>query len=227
MTALSYSKVASLPDFDALEDQTHLLQHYPTVLEGQHAVRAWEYSMAVYTIQAWKAATQAIDGGPLDIGDVGGAGSNFWQVLAELAHQRVLLVDPNAIAGNPDGGRCLFYKGTLEEYVTDHVHGQLDILTCISVIEHLDAVRPLFRAAHMLLKRGGLLFLTTDCWDSEGPDAAHFHWMRKRIYNVEDLKRLRESTRDLGFRAFGTTDWHYRGATVYDYSVASLALVKR
>lgn len=250
---LPANKIAALADLDKLGIEEEILPKVPDLIRGQHAIRLWEYAMAYQTILDWKAqqdtrvreaavrmaqtVAQTLGGipheavvctPPLQICDVGGAGSNFWKLLATLTTDHVLLVDPAAPpAGNPDGDRSGLFCGPLEEYAANYPHDQWDVLTCISVIEHLEAVRPLLRAAHMLLRRGGLLFLTTDCWNSDGEDRAHFHWMRRRIYNPYSMTRLAKDLREVGFATFGTSDWHYYEHTLYDYSVASLAMVKK
>jgi hypothetical protein len=74
---------------------------------------------------------------------------------------------------------------------------------------------------------GGLLFLTMDFWDQPGPDRAHFHWMRKRIFNYGFERAIMEPLLDAGFFWLGDRDLTYHGPQVYDYTFASLALVKR
>jgi SAM-dependent methyltransferase len=166
---------------------------------------------------------------PLQILDVGGAGSNFWQTLTAITSETVILVDPNhkqAPAGGAEAN-IEWFSSSIEDFAAATAHMRFDVATCISVVEHVDIIRPFFRAIHMLLKPGGLLFLTTDFWDSHGPDVAHFHWMRKRIYNEETIKRLLEDLRALGFRSFGESDWSYHGHQLYDYSIASAAMVRK
>ena len=190
--------------------------------------------MALYAIQGWYQAqvSQVTQVGipPFQICDVGGAGSNFWQVLAGLTSEPVVVVDPTTtqqtLRGHL-GGVGEVIKDSVEHFVTYAHHGQFDILTCISVIEHVEEVRKFFRACHMLLKPGGLLFLTTDYWDAEGDDTAHFHWMRKRIYNDERMRTLLGGLRELGYASLGQADWSYKGPQVYDYSIASAAMVKK
>lgn len=184
--------------------------------------------MALYTIQGWQEGRHALDrGNPLQICDIGGAGSNFWQLLTTLTSEPVILIDPDfpeEIEARPQGAPA--FRRTIESYAAQARHDQFDILTCISVIEHVAELRPFFRAARMLLKPGGLLFLTTDYWGAEGPDVAHFNWMRKRIYNQTLLRKLLASLRELGYASFGQADWAYPGNQLYDYSVVSAALVK-
>lgn len=186
--------------------------------------------MALYTIQRWQEDTEPR--APLQICDVGGAGSNFWQLLHGLTPDPILVIDsaaPDRVWR--DGEPVQYWRESVEEFATHGMHNQFDVITCISVIEHVEELRKFFRACHMLLKPGGLLFLTTDYWDAEGDDTAHFHWMRKRIYNAARLQRLIASVRDLGFTRFGAPtsrdSWEYPGPQVYDYSVASVALTRK
>lgn len=220
----------------------------PDALAGQHAIRRWEYAMALYAISQWRMARllpdlvqaadaaleegqdQAVQEPAREICDVGGAGSNFWQLLATQTSTDITLVDPVAsipLADLPDGRRTVWHCGTVESFAAETPHNQFDILTCISVIEHVKDTRAFFRACHTLLKPGGLLFLTTDYWDADGPDVAHFHWMRERIYNAGSVRKLLQGLRELGYKSFGAADWGYPGNMLYDYSVASLAVVKK
>lgn len=238
---LPCSKVMDAPsDYLRLSDQLAVLGRYPDVLYGQHNCRKWEYAIALAAIQDWQDRTgqaylasspphPAVGSiAPLTISDVGGAGSYFWQVLASCTDTPILVVDPVLPVPVPveSPGRRIF-PGSLQAYVDlQPAPPCVDILTCISVIEHVAEVRPFLQAAHQLLKPGGLLVLTTDYWDAEGPDVAHFHWMRERIYNAESMRHLLQILRRVGFASFGAADWTYHGAQVYDYSVASLAVVK-
>lgn len=223
---LPYSKVCHLPEDDAqLQSYYDRVLRCPAALEGQAPIRQWEYAMALYTIDGWvhgPVAQPSYTGGPLDICDVGGAGSQFWQLLAPLTPHGIVLVDPDAAA--QPGVRVS--AGSVEAYAASAPHDAFDILTCLSVIEHVEEVRTFLRACYSLLKPGGLLFLTTDYWDAEGPDTAHFHWMRKRIYNADRIRRLLEDLRAIGYKSFGVADRKYHGNMCYDYSVASIALVK-
>lgn len=231
-------------DHHHLQAQLETLARYPEALTGQcEPMRQWEYAMALYAIATWQDARDApppLDPDPdslthalpkpardpLQICDVGGAGSHFWQVLTSVTPENITVVDPNG-GSIPEVGQAVLLSLSIEEYAAHAYHNQFDVLTSISVIEHVEEVRKFFRACHMLLKPGGLLFLTTDYWDAEGPDTAHFHWMRKRIYNADRVRKLLQDIRELGFKSFGTSDWGYHGPQVYDYSACSVALVKK
>jgi SAM-dependent methyltransferase len=228
---LPYSKAC-----DLVGDAPHLspffafVDQHPDALAGQHAIRRWEYAMALYAITGWTVHQTLTDPqdlrrDPLEICDVGGAGSGFWQVLTEVTTTDIVLVDPS-LTDVPHGRRVIVREG-VEAFAAHTYHGRFDIITCISVIEHVEEIRKFFRACHMLLKPGGLLFLTTDYWDAEGDDTAHFHWMRKRIYNDERMRTLLGGLRELGYASFGQADWAYHGPQVYDYAVCSAAMVKK
>lgn len=221
-------------DVETLVPYIATITRCPDALAGQHGIRLWEYAMALRTITRWDAVTRpapvqgtSYEITPLKICDVGGAGSNFWQVLTGVTSADIQLVDPSCPREATELGQRQMFCGGVEEYAATASHDQFDILTCISVIEHVKDISPFLRAIRMLLKPGGLLFLTTDYWDAEGEDTAHFHWMRERIYNEDTIKRLLIRARELGFASFGVADWTYHGPQVYDYSVASLAVVKK
>jgi SAM-dependent methyltransferase len=242
--SLPLSKPADLlGDAEALGAAYAYVDRYPDALVGQHAIRRWEYAMALYAIEAWElhvraphAEAQAVTHGdgmvrlaPLQIADIGGAGSNFWQVLTGMTSEPIDVIDPSLPESGPTAQTRRWGAGVETLAANGWIsHECFDILTCISVIEHVQELRPFFRACRMLLKPGGLLFLTTDYWDSEGPDVAHFHWMRERIYNEHTLSRLISSVGELGFARFGTSQWRpYPGPQLYDYSVASVALTRK
>lgn len=229
---LPYSKICDLSgDAEQLGPYLQAVDAHPEALAGQHAIRRWEYAMALYTIREWTLASTSPghDRAALQICDVGGAGSNFWQVLTDVTRDDIIVVD-DRLETLPIG-QVLGVRVTIEEAaagVSPQVReGKFDLLTCISVIEHVEEVRKFCRACHHLLRPGGLFFLTADYWDVDGADTAHYHWMRKRIYNVDRVRRLLEDCRTLGFRSMGLADWAYHGPQLYDYSVCSLALLKR
>lgn len=219
------TKICELPhDYPCLSPWPETIDRYPEVMHGQHAIRRWEYAMTLATIAAWQ--DRVIPNDPLQILDVGGAGSGFWRVLTGITSEDILVVDPAFTDRDDDPGQRRGVAQSLEAYAATAAHDRWDVITCVSVIEHIPDLRPFFRAAHMLLKPGGLLVGTTDCAETL-PDVYHFHWMRSRIYTPTTLRKFLTGLRELGYMSFGSTDLTYHGPQVYDYSMASFALTKR
>lgn len=182
-------------------------------LVGQHPMRRWEYALTLHAITAWQAEREPLTA-PLALLDVGGAGSPFVPRLQALygALLTTTLIDPVVNHG--------IEQSTLPD-------ASVDIVTCLSVLEHVPRPTPFLRACARHLRPGGLMVLTVDYWDCEGEDTAHFHWMRERIYNRRSLTDVMTYCREtLGLRRFGGADWTYFGNHVYDYSFASLVLRK-
>jgi hypothetical protein len=225
------SKTLDPADFGELEGELKVIDAYDAA-KGQHPMRRWEYAMAHRAVTEWRAwrAPTRFDPPEEDlplIGDVGGAGSRFPFTLRTCS-SCVWIIDAAVTPPmDPPDERLQPAKFTVEEFAAYASHNQFDVLTAISVLEHVQEISPFLRACHMLLKPGGLLFLTMDYWDKADPDTAHFHWMRERIYNPDSLRQLKIRLREIGFRSFGRSDGDYHGDTVYDYSFCSLAMVRR
>ena len=198
----------------------------PAVMAGQHPIRAWEYAMALRTLRRWTVQTDPPPA--LTIADIGGAGSGFWRMLGTRTTEPIALVDPDVAPIAADEAVVVPWRWDVESFSRefDPESPRFDVITCISVIEHVPDVLPFVRALHALLRPGGLLLLTTDYWDADGPDVAHFHWMRERIYNKPLAQQLLALLKREGFERFGGTNWTYHGPQVYDYSVLALALTK-
>jgi hypothetical protein len=213
-----------------------LVQHRD-LLDGQHEARRWEYGMALEAIgRWWLGQPDYTTRDPLQILDAGGASSNFWKALTEFTSEPILRVDPLFVGQHAIGQQAMFV-GDLAQFAGgwSRALDQMDIITSISVIEHIrDVAAPgtktpltlFLEAAHRILCPGGLLVLTTDYWNAEGPDTAHFHWMRERIYNPDSLRRLEARCHKIGFTTFGGVDRTWHGPQLYDYAMASLVLTK-
>lgn len=208
------------------------------LLAGQHRIRGWEYSQARYAVGEEGAAM-----------DVGAAGSRFYAVLNPPTGEGVVRVDPTFAheftlgdqpAHAPDGS--LVWARTLEDLPPQPRYRRL---TCISVIEHLplDHVTDVFiPALAQRLAPGGRLGLTCDATperpepDPHDPtgkspwDPFHFHWMRKWIATPVIIQdRLLPALQDCGFDLLPghALDLTPRGRAVFDYTMLSLALVRR
>ena len=202
------------------------------ILEGQHPIRAWEYSQALYALQTWD-----VDYVPdvARIADVGGAGSQFYRTLrARHATASIDVVDPDL--ATPDGQRGIVHgllpgatavKFTLAEWsgYAQNV-AAYDAVFCLSVIEHVEDPQAFVQQLCSLVRPGGLLVLTCDAGET-AVDTYHFHWMRRWIPDSLALERLQVALYAQGFRRLGAPpDFTYQGPTVFDYAVASIAVVR-
>lgn len=181
-------------------------------IEGQHEARRWEYALALKAIKEWKAKKQFSTAAL----DIGGAGSNFHKMtLASELKMPCVVIDPNVNMG-------------VEEVDSTIVNSH--VVVCISVLEHVKDEWEFIAAVDKLVRPGGLLFFTMDCADGSAgdKDESHFRWMRNRIYTPHTWMELaRRFTEEHNYEFLGEYDFSYNGAMVYDYTFASLALVKK
>jgi Methyltransferase domain len=212
MSELLLSRTLDPADYAHFTEELKVVDGYGT--EGQHPHRRWEYALALHAIWRWKEARARAD---LDepIYDVGGGGSNLYHMLGEWTDRDVAVIDP-VIDGS----------GTLEEWTQS---GTLlaDVVTCISVIEHIGNLDRFLYHLSCLLAPGGLLVLTMDFWNRCGADTAANRDLRQRIFCPKTYAQLRNQLVPLHLTTFGGVDPTYHGSHVYDYTFASLVLEKR
>ena len=218
MTPLALSKTLDPADFDQLTEELAIVDQHFTRDREQHPMRRWEYAMALRACTTWYDVTAKRPQGPVI--DVGGAGSPFWRMVNPYA---CTVIDP-------DGGVDLAEHLRLGGALASEVY-------CLSVLEHVEDLDRFLYHLSCLVAPGGLLFLTMDYREQEGPDTAHFHWMRKRIFAPSSYLGLvgdfpdAHGFLDRDFQLLGGMDGRqpliYHGPQVYDYTFASLALVKR
>ncbi len=205
---LALTKTMAPADFDVLGAACRYVDSY---LKDEHLVRRWEYALALEAYMDWERHTIPLRSQPA-IADIGGYGSPFQDICAEVT-TRPVIIDP----------RAQHLPFTLEAYIGE----PFDVIFALSVLEHVTAVRPFLRACVRHLEPGGLLFFTIDIWDCDGPDVAHFYWMRDRIFNPRTWKNMEQSLRRMGMTRFGEVDWTFHGNQVYgSYSFASLCMRK-
>lgn len=216
---LPLTKTFHPDDLVDLAPELVLVDQHFTAAREQHPARRFEYGMALRALSTWHATRES--GALPQAVDVGGAGSPFWHMVLDQDPPIVaecLVMDPDQPSGF-----------TLAQYLHRPRHAQMfQVVFCLSVLEHVEDLDQFLYHLSCLVAPGGLLFLTMDCWDQEGPDTAHFHWMRKRIFDPSTWQGVALSFTLGKFDLLGTSDWTYCGHQIYgSYSFASLALVKR
>lgn len=213
---LPLSKTLDPADFTLLPKELAIVDRHFDSASPQHPMRRWEYALALDVLCRWPSAQRHLV-------DVGGAGSPFASIVGELGWHPDL-IDPAVPGGH-----------TLAEEVTLRHPRLADVVTCISVLEHVEDLDQFCYHLGCLVRPGGLLFLTMDYCDGYAlaaehfrvPDTYHFHWMRQRIFNLFTVKQLIAGFCRQSFDLFGGVDYIWRGPHVYNYTFASLALVKR
>lgn len=206
-------------DLPELAEELAVVDEHFTKDSPQSEHRRWEYALALRAENTWRKTT----GKDIYIGyDVGGAGSPFYR-MASVG----LVVDPNAPAPG---------DYTLENFVTPGTE-LASMVTCLSVLEHVEDLDQFLYHLSCLVAPGGLLFLTMDCCGCTNhlpeADPHHFNGMRKRIFTPGALAAVIDNLIDYQFdylQTYAHIDYVprlYGGATDPGYSFASLALVKR
>ncbi len=179
--------------------------------------RRWEYALALRAFQCHFPAEEGRDEQVEVVYDIGGAGSPFQKTLQVLLPRRtaaVTLIDQEV-------------NFPLEIYIRQNPNLG-DAVFCISVLEHVENPDEFLYHLSCLTAPGGLLFLTVDAWNREGPDTAHFSHMRKQIFSVAEWQRIGMTLQSWGFEFLGPTDWVYHDHQLYgSYTFASIAMTKR
>lgn len=209
---LPLSKCYDPADFADLAEELATVDREFGTATAQAAMRRWEYAMAIRAIDQHGAPS-----GNSHLVDVGGAGSPFWRMVPAYHAQ---VVDP---AENQSLADYLRRNGRL-----------CDLVTCLSVIEHVPDLEEFLYHLSCLVAPGGLLIITTDCTDQpSGPtgfpkDDRHFHWMRERIFNPDSLEGILDTFVAHDFAPMGGVDWTYHGMYEnWGYAAASLVMTKR
>lgn len=214
--SLALSKTLDPADFEQLTEELKLVDEHFTSAREQHPMRRWEYAMALYAFKTWQLQSPQ---SKRFVYDIGGAGSPFRSMFRGTS---VLVVDPDEPAG-PQRPPC-----DLASMLANYAPRLGPAVFCLSVIEHVDDLDQFLYHLACLVAPGGLLFLTADYWNHCGPDQAHFHWMRKRIFCPKTIvEQVVSRLAGHNFTWLGPHDLRWTAPHVYDYSFVSLAMVKR
>lgn len=212
---LPLTKTLNPMDYGYLQPELSIVDSVGT--EGQNEARRWEYAMALHAVRLWRQAEPKRAASKVGAVDVGGAGSNLNAMLTRVMGTPAAIVDPGV------------------NVAVEELDGSIDfssyVVTCISVLEHVEDEWGFLSAVDRLVRPGGLLFLTMDCGDESygNNDTAHFHWMRRRLYTPSTWMELaRRFTEEGAYEFFGDYDFSYLGHQLFgSYSFASLALRKK
>jgi len=211
MSELLLSRTLAPADYDQLTEELKVVDGYG--IDGQHPHRRWEYALALHAIWRWRQRGRML-GEPLY--DVGGSGSRFHLMLCEWCDVETEIIDPREHG-----------SGTVEEWAQAGTR-LADVVTCISVIEHVgDEERFLYHLSS-LVAPGGLLVVTMDYWNRCGErDTTTTQDQRRRIYCPRSYQNLRLKCVPLHLHTFGGLDPAFHGNQLGDYTFASLVLEKR
>lgn len=208
------TKTLDYLDYAELEKELELVD--VVGIGNQHIHRRWEYAMGLKALELWKELEPERAKSKAGSLDIGGAGSTMNEMLHRAwDYNPCVIVDPAVNCSAEDA-----VANGFSSYV----------VTCVSVLEHVEDEWEFLKALDRLVRPGGMLFLTMDCSDSSmTKDTAHFWWMRRRIYTPETWMELaRRFTEDHAYEFLGDYDFSYNGHTLYgSYSFASLSLRKK
>jgi len=214
---IALSKTLDPADYADLAPEVAVVERVG--IAGQHEQRRWEYALALRAIAAWRNAERPTHAYVPRLYDIGGAGSSFHAMPNAMSY----IVDP-AVGIGP-------YTFTTDVHTFQKSQPPLaDIVTCLSVLEHVADWQDFLTDLVRLLRPGGLLFLTFDsceCPHAPEDDPHHFHWMRQRIATPAFRAALLIAALGLRCELFGALDARSSGPQVYDYSFSSLALTKK
>lgn len=203
-----------------------------------HPHRLWEYASILQQLDELSIPATA------DIIDVG-AGASFFDPFLALKYPRLCCTDSMSygdvtemVAAQRDHYKVALplYDLPVESMAANPSIGwdggtdKFDVTICISTIEHVDACHFLdaLRELHRITKPGGLIFITSDYFESD----QHFARSISRHLQVtafqKQLVLALPTMIDVGFvsNQYGETDLDYRGDFVNNYSFVNCALRK-
>lgn len=180
--------------------------------------RRWEYALAACAIEYWR---QTTGGDAQPHYDVGGAGSRFAQAY------EATVIDPKQDPYVVGGTRGF----SLQQFVGPGT-ALAAVVTCLSVLEHVEDLEDTCYRLDSLVAPGGLLVLTVDFAPEDGPDVYHFHWDRRRIFTPTSLTAFLATWPTSRWHLFGTVRDRQEEEPViplenWGYAPISLVLQKR
>lgn len=210
----TYSKTLCANDYASLSAEVPFIEQISSRLgwNDNHTHRRWEYGMCLQAIKR--------HGGQRVI-DVGGGGSTLGFALAELGYQVTVndvqnfaawIVEKSSLINKHIG----FQYGTLGE-----ISNTYDVVSCISVLEHIDDYELAWAKLLSIVEPNGLLFTTVDYHESGSPIVGG----HLRTFNERMIRRMIDMSKQYGFSLYGGwPDYRDGGSDVNGHTFASIAL---
>lgn len=237
---LTFSKTMALQDYDELKNEDVFIagarEAVPTWHKDLHPHRLWEYCMAL-------AAMGYVFGDVTDLSvSDWGYGTGFLSPLLLLKGHRVLMYETWQF-----GDECSFAKTQMEKAAdyrrrtfgsyppwamldADKVEDeQVDACFCLSTLEHVADYEMLYVRLLKSVRKGGLLFITTDFAEDSQDHYQNAGLRAGRMFTAQTYEGLLALALRQGFELIGDgADWSWSedNRLVADYGFASLA-VKR
>jgi SAM-dependent methyltransferase len=220
-----------------LKDTQKILTEKGVRIDIGHEHRFWEYGMSLKALQDWMCDVSKTDN-PKII-DVGAGLGLLGPSLSYGQNLSICEVEPNT-SYKYDRSLCNAVLLDLKKPIITWTGGQsldifssfhkatnyYDVVFCISVIEHVADDHAFLRKLSEIVAPGGLLFLTTDVMPVM-PGKYHFDNLREHNYTMFDICKKIEYLRSIGFELLGESDLEYKGDKVFNYSFASIAMVRK
>lgn len=239
------SKTIEEKDYELIQYEVNLLQDCHKELTGKgvridigHHHRFWEYGMALKALYSWCDGIVKVKPSH-NLLDVGAGLSLLGPTICWAEEIGITEVEPNTeYAKDRDICNSALLELNCPYYITwagtqlstfrqwHNTSNFYDAVFSISVMEHVAADHEFLRSLADMVKQDGLLFLTTDVMPRSGK-GFHFDNLREHNYTVDDIKSKISYLESKGFSLLGESDLEYKGDQVFNYSFASIAMVKK
>lgn len=214
-------------DYPLIEQEKGLYHEIKNLLDDcrnplqEHEHRAWEYGIGLKIIKKERI---------FSVLDVGGENSTFPFCCAYLGCDTTI-VDPQNLGMQiqsqnvrlPD--KNCYVKYIQSDFLDFDIDKVYDMVSCISVLEHVRNDTIFFEKLLQYVKPDGILYITFDYHPSGKKfynDDSHL-----RTYNIKNIKNFIEIARNKAFEVYGEfADYTYHGNHVFDYNFASIVLQK-
>lgn len=129
-------------------------------------------------------------------------------------------------------GRILYEHGDITK--TRFENEYFSAVTCLSVIEHGVNYEDFFKEMNRIIKKGGILFISTDYWhDKINTDKIEVYNSKTVIFSRNEIEDLLQIARRSGFELLGDQDLNCNEKTIHwekynlRYTFINIGLIKR